>query len=204
MTDLIKSFKSQAKKAKSYEEIVSVMEAVEERRSVLMAENDNLYQITKRLDKRKSKMDLDIHFPTEADYTPENFMTLQWMEVKQPMYDKVTNWFHKSYKYIWLSGLHPETGQASISLTFKINEPVEPQIAEVMEFLPFVIPYKNEYMEEEAKVFSILTGEEGNPHVQIRDDKVEIRYGYNRTRLHKEFNSLEACLTYIHSTSRDD
>ena len=192
-----------ARQAKSRDEIQSAIDLINNRRTELLETNEKLARIQERLQNRRAKMDCETLFPTDDDITVEKVMALNWEKIEGDFYKTVSKWFSK-FKYVWQSGYVPETKQAAIKVLFLKYEPPEPQIEEVLQFVPHLKEFNSQRAQDIGKVKFIDIMEESlsqyaSYSIYIQEDKVIIgSTSHYRFSVVKEFDDIESCLLYVH------
>jgi hypothetical protein len=202
---LITELRKESKGANTRDEITTVLEKIYARKSEVWQELEKLTDLHTKLEERRAKIDSETLFPTDEDITPEKVMSLNWEEVTGALYKKVSNWFY-TFKYVGNSGYVPETKQPSIQLRFYADQPVEPQIAEVMQFVPHLKKFTPEHDKDELDNIRFLDIMEhtlsagGSFSIYILDDDTAILtvMRYHRFSVLKKFENIEECCRYVH------
>lgn len=201
----IAALRKEAKDAKTRKEIEAVLEKVYKRKRELWAEIEKLTKIHTKLEEERSEINRQELFPTPEDITPERVMNLNWEEATGKLYDLISNWFY-TYKYLGNSGYVPETKQPSIQVRFHQDQPVEPQIAEVMQFVPHLKSFEHEdgnrRVEGPIKFLDIMEytlSAGASFFIYIQDHRTILcMMRYHRFEILKEFDNVEDCLRYVH------
>ena len=208
MVQILTQLRRDAKVAKANDDreaIQAVLERVYERKRVLWKEIEALTNVHTGLEERRAVIDSETMFPTDDDITPEKVMALNWEEVSGKLYDRLSKWFY-TFKYLGNSGYVPDTQQASIQCRFYKDQPVEPQVAEVMQFVPYMKLFEPSERADDfgpRKYLAIMEhtlSAGASFSIYIRPDDTSVLYmmRYHRFEILQEFEDVESCLRYVH------
>lgn len=185
----------------SREKIEAILKKVHKRKAIVWEEIEALTKIHTKLETQRSDIDSKTLFPTDDDITIEKVMGLNWEEVEGKLYDRIQDWF-STFKYLYQSCYHPETKQLCIKTQFYKDEPVETQIAEVIQFIPYI----KEYIADELglcrciDIFEHTGPQHGcySIYIQQNNKTILTRTYYRQLSILKEFDDVESCLRYVH------
>ncbi len=141
--DIVSFNQEEVLSATTREEIESSLAVVNEHHEYHCEKISRLADIRGELEEKRSAIDKKTLFPTDDDITPEKVLSLKWEEVSGSLYKIISEWF-EGFEYICQGGFYPETGQAAIQVRMYKSKPVEPQIEEVMQFIPYIKEFETD------------------------------------------------------------